>query len=83
MQLLHELPAIALVNTGSQIAPIDISDVTGMNLWDINAGAWHENLLALTAGGAQGVDELKSKLGNVPESGGDPFGAISSYFVSR
>lgn len=54
-----------------------------MNLWDINAGAWHEKLLALAAGGSDHVPELKRKLGEVPESGGDSFGSISKYFVSR
>ncbi|KXT12733.1 hypothetical protein AC579_8897 [Pseudocercospora musae] len=66
-----------------KIAPIDISDVTGMNLWDINAGAWHEKLLALAAGRSDHVPDLKRKLGEVPESGGDSFGSISTYYVSR
>jgi len=65
-----------------QLAPIDISDVCGMNLWDINAGTWSEPLLALTAGD-YGVAELKSKLGDVPEDGGGSFGSISSYFIER
>jgi len=26
-----------------KFAPFDISDVCGMNLWDIKAGKWHEN----------------------------------------
>lgn len=30
-----------------RIAPIDISDVGGANLWDIKNGRWHEDLLAL------------------------------------
>ena len=64
------------------IAPIDISDVCGMNLWDINAGQYHEPLLQL-ASGATDTSDLKSKLGNVPESGGDSFGKISDYYVQR
>ncbi|EME87916.1 uncharacterized protein MYCFIDRAFT_184774 [Pseudocercospora fijiensis CIRAD86] len=66
-----------------KIAPMDISDVTGMNLWDINAGTWHEKLLALAAGGIDNVSELRRKLGEVPESGGDSLGSISKYYVSR
>ncbi|KAK4507625.1 hypothetical protein PRZ48_001360 [Zasmidium cellare] len=65
------------------IAPIDIGDVTGMNLWEINKGAWHDQLLALTAGGKDHVAELKKKLGEVPEDGGGAFGKVSEYFIKR
>ncbi|CAJ2509954.1 Uu.00g058540.m01.CDS01 [Anthostomella pinea] len=64
------------------IAPIDISDVTGMNLWDIAAQTWNEKLLALTAT-PKGVSELRRKLGDVPLDGGGSLGAISPYFVRR
>jgi xylulokinase len=40
-----------------KVAPIDISDVTGMNLWDISKGDWRDDLLALTAGGKEGAAE--------------------------
>jgi xylulokinase len=66
-----------------RVAPIDGSDVTGMNLWDVTAGAWDERLLALAAGGVEGAAELERKLGPVPEDGGASFGAISPYFVGR
>ncbi|EME50171.1 hypothetical protein DOTSEDRAFT_144829 [Dothistroma septosporum NZE10] len=66
-----------------RVAPIDISDVTGMNLWDVNNGAWNETLLALTAGSKEGVAELKQKLGKVPEDGGEAFGTVSKYFTGR
>jgi xylulokinase len=65
-----------------KIATFDISDVCGMNLWDINAGTWSEPLLSLAAG-EDGLDDLKSKLGDVREDGGGSMGPISSYFVSR
>ena len=65
-----------------KIAPFDISDVCGMNLWDINAGAWCEPLLKLAAGD-DSLDSLKSKLGTVREDGGGSMGTISSYFVKR
>lgn len=54
----------------------------GANLWDIKNGRWHEDLLALAAGD-EGVEDLKGKLGNVPEDGGSSFGTISPYFVKR
>ncbi|KAL9031150.1 MAG: hypothetical protein Q9196_000788 [Gyalolechia fulgens] len=67
-----------------RIAPFDISDVCGMNLWDIKAGAWHERLLSLTAGSTD-TSSLKRKLGaaNVPEDGGAFLGNIHPYFVKR
>jgi xylulokinase len=61
---------------------MDISDIGGMNLWDIKNGKWHQDLIALAAG-SEGVDDLNSKLGHVPEDGGGSFGTISPYFVSR
>jgi xylulokinase len=66
-----------------KIAPMDISDVCGMNLWDIPANKWSEPLLELTAGGKDGVQELLSKLGEVRQDGGGSMGAVSSYFVQR
>jgi xylulokinase len=66
-----------------KVAPIDIGDVCGMDLWDIKNGRWSETLLELTAGGESGVKDLKQKLGDVPEDGGATFGDISKYFVSR
>ncbi|KAJ9652914.1 hypothetical protein H2198_007867 [Neophaeococcomyces mojaviensis] len=65
-----------------KFAPFDISDVCGMNLWDINAGTWNERTIELTSG-SFGIEALKAKLGSVPEDGGAHFGNISSYFVNR
>jgi len=72
---------LASVFMGS-IAPIDISDVCGMNLWDISSGKWNETLLKLAAG-EDGLESLKAKLGTVREDGGGSMGPISSYFVKR
>ncbi|GAP89672.2 putative D-xylulose kinase [Rosellinia necatrix] len=66
-----------------RIAPFDISDVTGMNLWDVRAESWNEGLLALTAGGAEGVPALRRKLGEVPTDGGAILGAVSPYLAAR
>ncbi|OAL36166.1 D-xylulose kinase A [Fonsecaea nubica] len=63
-------------------APFDISDVCGMNLWDIKAGNWNEKLLELAAG-PSGVEALKKKLGDVPQDGGVHLGTVSPYFVKR
>jgi xylulokinase len=65
-----------------KVAPIDISDVCGMNLWDVKTGTWSEPLLKLAAG-SNGVDDLKLKLGDVRRDGGGSMGSISGYFVDR
>jgi xylulokinase len=72
---------LASVFLGS-IAPFDISDVCGMNLWDIKTGTWSEELLKLAAG-EDGLQSLKQKLGTVREDGGGSMGPISKYFVQR
>lgn len=64
------------------VAPMDISDVCGANLWDIKNGRWHDELLALTAGDS-GAEDLRAKLGDVPQDGGSSFGTISPYFVQK
>ncbi|KAK3357717.1 hypothetical protein B0T25DRAFT_167769 [Lasiosphaeria hispida] len=64
------------------VAPMDISDVCGMNLWDILGKNWSEPLLELTAG-KDGVSELRSKLGEVRQDGGGSMGPISSYFTAK
>ena len=65
------------------IVPIDISDVCGMNLWDIPSQSWSEQLLALAAGGEIEGRELRKKLGDPCVDGGASFGSISPYFVHR
>ncbi|KAK3322573.1 hypothetical protein B0H66DRAFT_208673 [Apodospora peruviana] len=64
------------------VAPMDISDVCGMNLWDISANKWSEPLLELAAG-KDGVAELHRKLGEVRQDGGGSMGGISSYFTAK
>jgi xylulokinase len=54
-----------------------------MNLWDISAETWNQKLLALTAGGEDGVPALRKKLGDVPTDGGAILGTVSPYFVER
>ncbi|KAJ5833202.1 Carbohydrate kinase FGGY N-terminal [Penicillium riverlandense] len=65
-----------------RVAPFDISDVCGMNLWNIKQGAYDETLLQLCSG-KFGVEDLKQKLGEVPEDGGLHLGPVHSYFVER
>jgi len=65
------------------IAPMDISDVCGMNLWDIPSNDWSNPLLELAAGGPEGAAELRHKLGEVEKDGGASLGRISSYFTAK
>jgi xylulokinase len=62
-----------------KVAPIDISDICGMNLWDIPRQMWSDQLLKIVGGDAS---ELRSKLGEVAD-GGAHLGPIHSYFVQR
>ena len=66
-----------------KIAPIDIGDVTGMDLWDIHKQKWDDQLVALAAGGQDKAEGLKHKLGDVPQDGGGGFGVINNYFATR
>ncbi|KAF8471799.1 hypothetical protein BDZ91DRAFT_716560 [Kalaharituber pfeilii] len=65
------------------ISPSDISDVCGMNLWNLEAQQWDDELLAITADGEAGVKELREKLGPVEPDGGKVLGSINNYFVQR
>ncbi|CAI7666969.1 unnamed protein product [Penicillium discolor] len=64
------------------VAPFDISDVCGMNLWNIKKGEYDERLIQLCSG-VFGVEGLKQKLGEVPEDGGLHLGSVHPYFVER
>lgn len=66
------------------VAPIDVSDVCGMNLWDISASSWSDRLLSLAAGSSDAAgNTLKEKLGEIRLDGGGSMGNISSYFVYK
>ncbi|CAK7215695.1 hypothetical protein SCUCBS95973_002565 [Sporothrix curviconia] len=65
------------------LAPMDISDVCGMDLWDIPRQQWSEPLLELTAGSADAAAGLRAKLGEVLIDGGGSMGSIASYFVEK
>ncbi|KAJ5638797.1 Carbohydrate kinase FGGY N-terminal [Penicillium herquei] len=64
------------------VAPFDISDVCGMNLWNIKQGAYDDRLLELCSG-KFGIDDLKKKLGSVPEDGGLHLGSVHPYYIKR
>ncbi|CUS12791.1 unnamed protein product, partial [Tuber aestivum] len=60
-----------------RIAPIDVSDVCGMNLWDMRSNSWSGELLNLSA------PDLRSRLGEVEMQPGKHLGPVSGYFVER
>lgn len=57
-------------------APIDTSDASGMNLYDITSHRWHETLINAIS------TDLKDKLGDVVIAG-KALGNISCYFVEK
>jgi len=62
------------------IARIDISDVCGMNLWDIQQNEWSTKLLEIVGGDAM---DLLLKVGQVELDGASHLGNIHSYFTAR
>ncbi|KAK3191734.1 hypothetical protein K4F52_002158 [Lecanicillium sp. MT-2017a] len=67
-----------------RIAPLDVGDVCGMNLWDMPNQQYSEALLALAAGSKDGAAaDLRAKLGEPCMDGGQRLGTVSRYFVDR
>ncbi|CAL1714607.1 unnamed protein product [Somion occarium] len=60
------------------VAPIEISDASGMNLMDVLTYKWDDKLLNFCGG-----PELRSKLGPEPVPGGTVLGRISPWWVQR
>ncbi|WBW75039.1 xylulose kinase Xks1 [Schizosaccharomyces osmophilus] len=63
-------------------APLEISDVCGMNLWDIRNERFDTRLLDDVAGSFKGSD-LAEKLGPVEMNGAKHLGGIGSYFAKK
>ncbi|KAM3554690.1 hypothetical protein MY1884_005991 [Beauveria asiatica] len=68
-----------------RIAPLDVGDVCGMNLWDMPSQRWNPTLLALAGGGdgGDGADALRARLGEPCMDGGQALGPIAGYFAAR
>ena len=67
------------------MAPIDVADACGMNLWDVSQNQYSRDLLALTAGSNadETLSSLRSKIGDVHIDRDSSLGTISSYHVTR
>ncbi|OLL25480.1 putative D-xylulose kinase A [Neolecta irregularis DAH-3] len=65
-----------------RIVEMDISDVCGANLWDVQKNEYCQQLMELTAGSAAKTPELNRKLGSVV-SGDHNFGSVSTYFQEK
>lgn len=60
------------------IAPIEVSDASGMNLMNVLTCKWEDSLLE-----ACGGPELRQKIGPEPVPGGTVLGTISPWWVKR
>ncbi|KAH7914643.1 hypothetical protein BJ138DRAFT_350128 [Hygrophoropsis aurantiaca] len=83
-ELYHQTARVSLVSSFlpsvflGTIAPIEISDASGMNLMNVLTCKWDDALLE-----ACGGPELRGKIGPEPVAGGTTLGKISDWWVQR
>ena len=60
------------------IAPIEVSDASGMNLMNVLTCKWDDHLLEICGG-----PELREKIGPEPVPGGTVLGKINKWWTER
>ncbi|PHH82354.1 hypothetical protein CDD82_6256 [Ophiocordyceps australis] len=67
-----------------KLAPLDLADVCGMNLWDVPQQQYSKPLLRLAAGDSDAQQEnLRKLLGEPVLDAAAALGPVAPYFVSR
>ncbi|QRV95912.1 FGGY-family carbohydrate kinase [Ceratobasidium sp. AG-Ba] len=73
---------LATVLTGKW-APAAEAEAVATGLWNIEKGAWDEQVLELVAAGKEEGERLKSMLGDVCSAGTTTVGSVGPYFVQK
>lgn len=72
--------SLLLAGSEAKIAPLDLSDACGMNMWDMTQHRWSDPILAFVGGDAE---SLAAKLGHVVVDPREPMGHVGTWLQER